>query len=85
MKVHISFTLPTCEDYIGQVFYTKRLADFLGSGGFTGPAQLESVEGGSTGQLYILKKDPLEQNNLYLQEPEIVRQLSELIQNLIDQ
>lgn len=58
--------------------------DCLGSGGFTDPAQLEPVEGGPLGQLYNLKQDPLEQNNLYLEKPEIVRQLSELLQNIID-
>lgn len=57
----------------------------LGSGGFTAPAVLEPVEGGPTGQLYNLKQDPLEQNNLYLEKPEIVRQLSELLNNIVDQ
>ncbi len=57
----------------------------LGSGGFTAPAQLEPVEGGPLGQLYNLKLDPLEQNNLYLEEPEIVRQLSELLDKIVGQ
>jgi arylsulfatase A-like enzyme len=59
--------------------------DCLGSGGFTAPTLLEPVEGGPLGQLYNLKQDPLEQNNLYLEESEIVRQLSELLHNFIDQ
>ncbi|MCK5462244.1 MAG: sulfatase-like hydrolase/transferase, partial [Bacteroidales bacterium] len=59
--------------------------DGLGSGGFTAPAYLEPVEGGPRGQLYNLKKDPLEQNNLYLEEPQMVRQLSELLNNIVDQ
>jgi arylsulfatase A-like enzyme len=56
----------------------------LGSGGFTDPAELEPAEGGPTGQLYNLKQDPLEQNNLYLEEPEIVRQLSELLNSIVN-
>jgi arylsulfatase A-like enzyme len=58
--------------------------DCLGSGGFTAPALIEPVEGGPLGQLYNLKLDPLEQNNLYLEEPEIVRQLSELLQGIVN-
>jgi len=59
--------------------------DCLGSGGFTDPAELEPVLGGPLGQLYNLKEDPLEQNNLYLEKPAMVRQLSELIQNIVNQ
>lgn len=59
--------------------------DCLGSGGFTDPAELEPVEGGPLGQLYNLKQDPLEQDNLYLEEPEIVRQLSDLLQDVVNQ
>jgi arylsulfatase A len=59
--------------------------DCLGSGGFTEPTLLEPVEGGPMGQLYNLKQDPLEQKNLYLEEPEIVRQLTELLNKIVDQ
>jgi len=62
-----------------------KFTDFLGSGGFTAPAQLEPVEGGPLGQLYNLKQDPLEQNNLYLEEPEVVRQLSKLLNKIVGQ
>ena len=58
--------------------------DCLGSGGFTRPSRLEPVDGGPPGQLYNLKLDPLEQNNLYLQEPEIVRGLSNLLDSLVN-
>ncbi len=57
----------------------------LGSGGFTDPAELEPVEGGPQGQLYNLRQDPLEQNNLYLEKPETVRQLTELLDKIVNQ
>lgn len=56
--------------------------DCLGSGGFTEPTLLKPVEGGPAGQLYNLELDPLEQNNLYLEEPEIVKQLSEMLYSI---
>lgn len=59
--------------------------DCLGSGGFTEPALLDPVQGGPRGQLYNLKKDPLERNNLYLEEPEIVRQLTGLLHGIVKQ
>ena len=59
--------------------------NFLGSGGFTKPSLLESVEGGPRGQLYNLHEDPLEQNNLYLEEPAIVKELSGLLDSLVNQ
>ena len=59
--------------------------NFLGSGGFTKPSLLEPVEGGPRGQLYNLHEDPLERNNLYLEEPAIVKKLSGLLDSLVNQ
>ena len=59
--------------------------DCLGSGGFTKPSRLEPVEGGPKGQLYNLHQDPLEQNNLYLEKPVIVKELSGLLDSLVNQ
>jgi len=59
-----------------------KFIDGLGSGGFTAPATLKPVKGGPKGQLYNLKNDPLESNNLYLQNPEKVQELSGLLDNL---
>ena len=52
-----------------------KLIEALGSGGFTDPATLEPEPGGPQGQLYNLKDDVDESNNLWNQRPEIVRQL----------
>ena len=59
--------------------------DCLGSGGFSKPFNPESVEGGPTAQLYNMNEDPLEQNNLYLKEPAIVKDLSHLLDSLVRQ
>lgn len=52
----------------------------LGSGGFTPPKREEPVEGGPVGQLYDLSVDPAETTNLYLSEPEVVDELSKLVE-----
>jgi arylsulfatase A-like enzyme len=53
----------------------------LGSGGFTPPARIEPTPGGPTGQLYNLENDPAEEVNLYQQQPEIVAQLTALLEH----
>jgi len=55
----------------------------LGSGGFTEPKSLKPVAGGPGGQLYNMEEDPFERNNLYLEEPEIVNNLSDLLQSIV--
>ena len=50
-----------------------------GSGGFTQPKKIEPKEGEPIGQLYNLQVDPAETNSLYLQRPEVVKRLSELL------
>jgi arylsulfatase A len=51
----------------------------LGSGGFSKPEYEEAKEGGPAGQLYNLKKDPSETNNLYLEYPAKVAELSSIL------
>lgn len=57
----------------------KLVVDNLGSGGFTAPRQVAPKPGGPQGQLYNLAADPGETNNLYLENSEVVRKLSELL------
>jgi len=47
----------------------------LGSGGFTTPKFEKQQPNGPKYQLYNIKTDPLEQENLYLQYPEIANEL----------
>jgi len=58
--------------------------DGLGSGGFTYPAIIQPEPGGPQGQLYHLKSDPLESENLYLQNLPLVEQLKHELQTRID-
>ncbi len=52
----------------------------LGSGGFSEPASIEPTEGEAPGTLYDMKNDSREQNNLYKEYPEIVKELSGLLE-----
>jgi len=52
----------------------------LGSGGFSEPRKLEAKPGEAEGQLYNLAQDPGEENNLYLKQPEMVKNLSGLLE-----
>jgi arylsulfatase A-like enzyme len=49
----------------------------LGSGGFSKPGRVEPEPDGPQGQLYNLKDDPGETENLYKQRPQIVQRLEE--------
>ncbi len=51
-----------------------------GSGGFTAPQSFEPAPGEPEGQLYNLAQDPGEEVNLYAENPEIVRRLSDLLE-----
>jgi len=53
-----------------------KLINQLGSGGFTKPSRIEPGEGDPEGQLYNLADDPGENQNLYLEHPEIVDSLT---------
>jgi arylsulfatase A len=52
----------------------------LGSRGFSQPAGVLPVLGGPEGQLYNLKDDPGQTNNLWLTQPDQVRRLSKLLE-----
>ena len=54
----------------------------LGSGGFSEPKNPEPVAGGPTGQLYNLKTDPQEQENLFLTNPEKVEEMQTKLQEI---
>ena len=51
----------------------------LGSGGFSDPKSEEPVAGGPKGQLYNIARDPSEQDNQYLRQPELVASLTALL------
>jgi arylsulfatase A-like enzyme len=59
-----------------------RLANALGSRGFTKPIAVEPRPGGPRGELYNLEVDPEEKNNRWLQEPDTVRRLTALLEKL---
>ena len=62
-----------------------KLIPELGSCGFTKPSKIKPVPGGPAGQLYNLAADPREQNNRWADEPQIVAELSALLQKYQDQ
>jgi arylsulfatase A-like enzyme len=57
-----------------------KLALGLGSGGFSEPKQVEARPGEAQGQLFNLKRDPGETENLWLKETAVVRRLSALLE-----
>lgn len=59
--------------------------DCLGSGGFTRPYEMKPVKNGPKGQLYFLRGDSMELNNLYLQKKEKAEELSTLIKQFKEQ
>ena len=62
-----------------------KLIEGRGSGGFTQPKRIEPGTGEPKGQLYNLQEDLSEQNNLYEQHPDVVRMLSERLNEIRDQ
>jgi arylsulfatase A-like enzyme len=74
----------------GQGLFALRQGDWvfidgLGSGGFTAPAKEKARPGGPTGQLYNLARDPQQQNNVFLEEPEVVNRLRALLRRYQEQ
>ena len=59
-----------------------KLINQPGSGGFSKPTKIKPEPGGPTGQLYNLRDDPAEMNNLYQQHPEIVKRLNTEMQSI---
>jgi len=55
----------------------------LGSGGFSQPKTIKPGPGDPAGQLYNLRTDRAETNNLYLQHPEIVARLEAEMQRIM--
>jgi arylsulfatase A-like enzyme len=62
-----------------------KLTPYLGSGGFTQPDLIIPQKGEAPGTLFNLDKDPWEQVNLYNQYPDVVRELSKLMELYVTQ
>jgi arylsulfatase A-like enzyme len=56
-----------------------KLIPLLGSGGFTRPSNLKPKPGDTAGQLYNLADDPGETHNVYTDHPDIVAELTKLL------
>ena len=59
-----------------------KLIEKRGSGGFTQPYLIEPAEGEPLGELYNLELDISEKDNLYLNNPEIVAELTNLLDSI---
>lgn len=59
-----------------------KLIEGLGSGGFSKPKNPEPKPGEPTSQLYNLKEDPWETNNLYLKNPNKARELEQQLEEI---
>jgi arylsulfatase A-like enzyme len=57
-----------------------RLANALGSHGFSKPQNIKPKAGEPQGELYNLADDPMEKTNLWLERPEVVKRLTELLE-----
>jgi arylsulfatase A len=57
-----------------------KLALGLGSRGFSEPREVKPREGEAQGQLYNLRDDPEERNNLWLKQPDVVARLAALLE-----
>jgi arylsulfatase A len=62
-----------------------KLINQLGSGGFSQPKTIKPEPGAPAGQLYNLRNDLSETNNLYLKHPEIVAGLEAELQQIMSQ
>jgi arylsulfatase A-like enzyme len=60
-----------------------KLITKIGSGGFTAPVEIKPKPGEPIGQLYNLATDIHEDNNLYNQNPEKVKELSDLLNKIM--
>ena len=60
-----------------------KLINQLGSGGFSQPKTIKPGFGDPAGQLYNLRDDLAETNNLYLKQPEIVARLEAEMQRIV--
>ncbi len=55
----------------------------LGSAGFSQPSRIRPAENGPTDQLYNMKDDVLEINNLFLKRPEVVKDLKARLEQIV--
>ena len=53
----------------------------LGSGGFSKPIFQKPKPNGPAGQLYNMEEDLAENNNLWLQKPDVVVELREMLED----
>jgi arylsulfatase A-like enzyme len=60
-----------------------KLINQLGSGGFSQPKTIKPGPGDPQGQLYNLREDPAETNNLYLKHPEIFARLEAEMKRIV--
>ncbi|MCX6300134.1 MAG: arylsulfatase [Bacteroidetes bacterium] len=60
-----------------------KLITKIGSGGFTAPVEIKPKPGEPIGQLYNLATDIHEDNNLYNQNPQKVKELSDLLNKIM--
>ena len=60
-----------------------KLIQGLGSGGFSKPAKIKPTQGGPTGQLYHLGRDPGEASNLFASEPQRVASMQEKLASIL--
>ena len=58
--------------------------DGLGSGGFSHPTRLNPEKNGPRSQLYNVKNDPHESQNLFFKHPEKVSELSSMLHKIIE-
>lgn len=61
-----------------------KLINQLGSGGFSNPKTIQPGPGEPAGQLYNLRADLAETNNLYLKHPEIVARLEAEMKRIVE-
>jgi arylsulfatase A len=76
---------PAMTHYSSRRIYSIRqgewkFIDGLGSGGFTDPAIVNPQPGGPQGQLYRIITDSLESENLYMDNPDKVKMLQEILE-----
>ena len=76
---------PAMTHYSSRGMYSIRqgewkFIDGLGSGGFTDPSIVDPQPGGPQGQLYLIHTDSLESENLYLDNPNKVKSLQEILE-----
>jgi len=62
-----------------------KFIDGLGSGGFTAPDRVQPLPGRPTGQLYNINDDPLESENLFQENKQIVNELKWKLDTIIKQ